>query len=73
MEVLAKCGRINRWHWAHRSKIDCDAWAEGMSEWHLGWQDLVEERCQEVVIRGEHRADIQLSSGLVMGLIYLTP
>lgn len=63
--LIAKCGDTNVWHWAHESLIDCDPWYEGMSEWHLSWQGLVEEKCREVVI-GEHRADIKLSDGKVV-------
>ena len=68
MEVIAKCGSLKRWHWAHVSRIDCDHWSEGLSAWHLAWQDRVKESCQEVVIRGEHRADICLSTGQVIEL-----
>ena len=68
MELIAKCGSLKRWHWAHVSKIDCDYWSEGLSAWHLAWQDRVKESCQEVVIRGEHRADICLSTGQVIEL-----
>ena len=37
-EVVAKCGKIKVWHWAHLS-ADCDPWSEGMTEWHIGWQN----------------------------------
>lgn len=63
--LLAKCGAINRWHWAHESLEDCDNWYEPMSDWHLEWQARVKESCREIVI-GEHRADIQLPSGRVV-------
>lgn len=40
-DLIAKCGEINAWHWAHRAN-DCDPWHEPESEWHIGWklQDL---------------------------------
>ena len=34
-KIIAKCGRVKIWHWAHESRIDCDDWYEPMSEWHL--------------------------------------
>ena len=65
--LIAKCGSINIWHWAHESLTDCDHWSEGISEWHLAWQLLVKESCREVVI-GEHRADIRLRTGQIIEL-----
>ena len=65
--LIAKCGSINIWHWAHESLIDCDHWSEGLSPWHLAWQSKVKESCREIVI-GEHRADIQLRTGRVIEL-----
>lgn len=67
-EVVAKCGKIKVWHWAHLS-VDCDPWSEGMTEWHIGWQNEFPEECREVVIQrnGEiHRADIMLPDGTVI-------
>jgi hypothetical protein len=65
-EVLAKCGRLVSWHWAHRA-ADCDSWAEGETEWHLGWKRSVCEAACEVVV-GDHRADIRTLDGLVVEL-----
>lgn len=65
--VLAKCGEINAWHWAHESLAECDPWAEGESEWHLGWKRRVRHDCCEVV-KGRHRADIVGNGGLVVEL-----
>lgn len=65
-EVLAKCGRWVSWHWAHRA-ADCDSWAEGETEWHLGWKRSVDEAACEVVV-GDHRADIRTLDGLVVEL-----
>jgi len=56
-EVLAKCGEIIRWHWAHRAN-DCDTWHEPESEWHLSWKRKFPNEWQEVVI-GCHRADVK--------------
>lgn len=65
-EVLAKCGTLVAWHWAHK-KRDCDRWSEGESEWHLGWKRQVLPSACEVVL-GEHRADIYTANGLVVEL-----
>lgn len=56
-EVLAKCGSINQWHWAHVIS-DCDQWSEPESEWHRGWKACFPEEWQEVVV-GNHRADVK--------------
>lgn len=56
-DVIAKCGAINAWHWAHASREDCDPWFGGESAWHLGWKDLVKAKWTEVVMP-PHRADI---------------
>jgi hypothetical protein len=57
--VLAKCGSINIWHWAHKAREDCDHWAEGETRWHAHWKRLFPRRCREIVM-GPHRADIKL-------------
>lgn len=65
-EVLAKCGSLVAWHWAHRAR-ECDTWSEGESAWHVGWKRTVRADACEVVI-GNHRADIRTESGLVIEL-----
>mgnify|MGYP003394285807 FL=1 len=65
--VVAKCGAIVAWHWAHKSRVDCDRWSEGESEWHLSWKRLVHPDLTEVVI-GPHRADIRATTGTVVEL-----
>jgi len=55
--VLAKCGEIRVWHWAHRGG-DCDPWYESETAWHLNWKKLFPDTWQEVVM-GPHRADIK--------------
>lgn len=65
-ELLAKCGSIVQWHWAHRA-AECDTWSEGESEWHLAWKRQVDPGACEIVI-GEHRADIRTNSGVVVEL-----
>lgn len=65
-EVIARCGQINVWHWAHTSS-DCDTWYEPESEWHIGIKNLFHTDLQEVVIP-PHRADIRLRNGHVIEL-----
>jgi competence CoiA-like predicted nuclease len=69
--VRAKCGRINRWHWAHRSLEDCDAWAEPESDWHYTWKQILDPKHQEVIVaraNARHRADLVAPGGLVVEL-----
>lgn len=65
-DVIAKCGEIKIWHWAHVNK-ECDSWYEPESAWHIGWKSLAPPDNQEVVI-GPHRADIRTSKGTVIEL-----
>lgn len=55
--VLAKCGEIVMWHWAHEV-AECDPWYEPESQWHRDWKSLFPQEWQEVVI-GPHRADVK--------------
>lgn len=57
-ELIAKCGEIVRWHWAHRAN-ECDSWAEPESDWHVGWKLRFPENFREVTM-GQHRADIKI-------------
>lgn len=70
-EVIAKCGEINIWHWAHKQDFECDSFGEPESEWHLKWKNYFPKECQEVtIIKGlkKHRADIQTKNGLIIEL-----
>lgn len=69
-EMLAKCGPINIWHWAHKT-LDCDNWSESESWWHLNWKSKMPQDRTEVVIQKNgdcHRADIVTPSGTVLEL-----
>ena len=70
-ELISKCGRYVRWHWAHKRKTDCDSWRESETDWHLIWKGCFPKECQEVVHfdlqTGEkHVADVKTSTGLVV-------
>lgn len=56
-ELTPKCGEINIWHWAHKTKEDCDDWRGEETLWHIKWKLLVKPENTEVVIQN-HRADI---------------
>lgn len=61
--LVAKCGEIYTWHWAHKNERDCDPWKEHETEWHLKWKNRFpadwQERPQRDTVTGEkHIADI---------------
>lgn len=67
-QLVAKCGQIMTWHWAHRTKENCDSWSEGETEWHLGWKGVFPSDWIEIV-KGNHRADVVVGgSGRVLEL-----
>ena len=69
-EVLAKCGTVRIWHWAHKGKRSCDPWWEPETLWHRTWKNLFPAEWQEVPMRapdGElHIADVRTPQGLVI-------
>ena len=70
-EVLAKCGAINIWHWAHLPSINCDSWTEGETAWHLLWKSYFPPERVEVPISKDgrrHVADIITQNGTVLEL-----
>jgi competence CoiA-like predicted nuclease len=58
-DVLAKCGVIKVWHWAHIN-LDCDPWHEDETAWHIAWKERFPSRAIEVTIEN-HRADLILN------------
>ena len=69
-EVIAKCGSVKIWHWAHKSKSHCDAWYENETVWHRTWKNQFSADWSEIVhcsTSGEkHVADVKTESGLVI-------
>ena len=58
-EMIAKCGDINIWHWAHKS--ECPYNYEIETAWHRDWKQAFPPEWIETVIvqHGErHRADV---------------
>jgi len=68
--MVAKCGEIKVWHWAHRIKRECDHWWEPETEWHRNWKNQFPEGWQEYVDRSEdgekHIADVRTDQGWVI-------
>jgi competence CoiA-like predicted nuclease len=62
-EVIAKCGQVNTWHWAHKVKQDCD-WYSSESEWHREWKSLFPSNKVEVYMN-RNRADAIDATGCV--------
>ena len=70
-KLIAKCGDIISWHWAHRTGTDCELWGEHESAWHLWWKSQWPKQFVEVpVVRNgkRHRADIRTPDGKVVEL-----
>jgi len=70
-DLVAKCGNIKVWHFAHKSKVHCDSWYEPETEWHKKWKNYFPKDCQEVVMydkqtEEKHIADVKLPNGLVI-------
>jgi hypothetical protein len=65
--MIAKCGEIKIWHWAHKGRRTCDPWWENESEWHRKWKGLFPEDWQEVVHQAnngeKHIADVKTDQG----------
>lgn len=62
--VIAHCGEIVEWHWAHISGSDCDSWSEGETPWHRWWKGRAPAEWREVPL-GPHRADIKTMAGVI--------
>lgn len=70
-ELIAKCGEIKIWHFAHKSGNECDAFFEPESEWHINWKNEFPVTQQEVMIKKGikyHIADIKTKTGKVIEL-----
>lgn len=67
-ELIRKMGSQVIHHFSHKAK-DCDTWSEGLTPWHLDWQEKAPIECREVTMKqGEtlHRADIRNRSNFVL-------
>jgi len=61
--MVAKCGEVKIWHWAHQGSRFCDPWWENETEWHRNWKERFPVHWQEFVYRAEngekHIADVR--------------
>lgn len=70
-EMIAKCGRVKVWHWAHRGNPPCDPWWESETEWHREWKSQFPKEWQEIAhvhpeTKEKHIADVKNPFGLVI-------
>ena len=68
--MVAKCGEVKIWHWAHRGHRHCDPWWENETEWHRTWKGQFPDSWQEVRHPAEngikHIADVKTEHGWVI-------
>ncbi|OAQ41958.1 hypothetical protein A5893_02235 [Pedobacter psychrophilus] len=69
--VIARCGTRKIWHWAHKSKTDCDNWWEPETEWHRTWKNNYAADWQEISLLNEttgekHIADVRTVHNLIL-------
>jgi hypothetical protein len=72
--MVAKCGEVKIWHWAHLGKLDCGLLWENETEWHRTWKGQFPAHWQEVFHRAEsgekHIADVKTDQGWVLEFQY---
>ncbi len=56
-DMIAKCGRVKVWHWAHKGKRHWDQWWENETEWHRNWKDEFPTDWQEVSQKDEETGE----------------
>jgi competence protein CoiA len=68
--MVAKCGEVRLWHWAHQRSGACDHWWENETEWHRSWKGRFPLDWQEIVHRAEggerHIADVKTDQDWVL-------
>lgn len=68
--MVAKCGEVKIWHWAHQGRRFCDPWWENETEWHRAWKGQFPVNWQEVVHQAEtgekHISDVKTDRGWVI-------
>ncbi|MGR3635365.1 MAG: competence protein CoiA [Shimia sp.] len=69
-DVIARCGKLRVWHWAHKSTTHCDHWWESEKQWHRDWKNLFPNEWQEQGRRDDngelHIADVLTPKGLAL-------
>ena len=68
--MIAKCGEVKLWHWAHRAGSLCDRWWENETPWHRAWKDRFPTEWQEIWRHADdgelHIADVETHDGWVI-------
>ena len=68
--MVARCGEVRLWHWAHRGRRHCDSWWENEKEWHRDWKGQFPVDWQEIVHHAEdgerHIADVKTGDDWVI-------
>lgn len=68
--MVAKCGEVKVWHWAHQGGRSCDPWWENETEWHRAWKAKFPIDWQEVVHQAgtgdKHISDVKTDRGWVI-------
>jgi hypothetical protein len=69
-DMIAKCGHLRVWHWAHKGILTCDSWWESETPWHRDWKNKFPKSWQEAIHRSEtgekHIADVKTERGVVL-------
>jgi hypothetical protein len=72
--MVAKCGEVRVWHWAHKGRLLCDPWWENETEWHRAWKERFPADWQEIIHTAEngerHIADVKTDAGWVIEFQY---
>jgi competence protein CoiA len=68
--MVAKCGEVRIWHWAHLGGRLCDPWWENETVWHRAWKNRFPIDWQEVVHYAEtgekHISDVNTDRGWII-------
>ncbi len=71
-EVVAKCGDVRIWHWAHLGKLECDHWWEPETEWHRSWKSMFprdgRKSYMSLIVASATLQDVKTPAGLVVEL-----
>lgn len=68
--MIARCGEVRMWHWAHQGSRSCDPWWESETEWHREWKGRFPKEWQEIIHHSgtgeKHIADVKTGRGWII-------
>lgn len=67
--MIAKCGRIVTWHWAHRAADACDPWRRGETDWHLRWKVRLLEAGAQVEVPMRNGDELHIADAVIGDLV----